>query len=74
MFPLENHMKAEDLSSGFLYLECCFGEMSEIDNLRKMKVWILDWCYICKCNGKSVDHLFLHFPIAKDLWSMVFWV
>lgn len=39
MFPLEKHMEAEDLpSSGFLYLECCFGEMSEIDNLRKMKV------------------------------------
>ena len=27
---------------------------------------------MCKCNGKPVDHLFLHCSIAKDLWSMVF--
>ena len=42
-----------------------------IDNLRKIKVWILDWCYMCKCNGESVDHLFLHCLIAMDLWSMI---
>ena len=43
-----------------------------IDNLHKRKVWILDWCYMCKRNGESVDHLFLHCPLASDLWSMVF--
>ena len=32
---------------------------------------ILDWCYMCKCNGESVDHLFLHCPVAMDLWSVV---
>ena len=48
------------------------GKCLTIDNLRKRKVWILDWCYICKCNGELVDHLFLHFPAAMDLWSMVF--
>ena len=26
---------------------------------------------MCKSNGESVDHLFLHCPIAMDLWSMV---
>ena len=26
---------------------------------------------MCKCNGESVDHLFLHCPIAMDLWAMV---
>ena len=35
------------------------------------KFWILDWCYMCKCNGESVDHLFLHCPVAMDLWPMV---
>ena len=43
-----------------------------IDNLRKRKVWLLDWCYMCKCNGESVDHLFLHCSVAMDLWAMVF--
>ena len=27
---------------------------------------------MCKCNGESVDHLFLHCPAAMDMWSMVF--
>ena len=44
----------------------------QIDNLRKRKVWILNWCYMCKCNGESIDHLFLHCPVAMDMWSMVF--
>ena len=34
-------------------------------------VWILDWCYMCKRNGELVDYLFLHYPFAMDLWSMV---
>ena len=25
---------------------------------------------MCKSNGESVDHLFLHCPVAMDLWSM----
>ena len=27
---------------------------------------------MCKCNGESVDYLFLHCPVAMDLWAMVF--
>ena len=41
-----------------------------IDNLRK-NVWISNWCYTCKWNGESVNHLLLHCSIATDLWSMV---
>ena len=26
---------------------------------------------MCKCNGELVDHLFLHCPVAMDLWAMV---
>ena len=39
---------------------------------RKRKVCILDWCYMCKSNCESVDHLFLHCPVASELWDMVF--
>ena len=49
-----------------------FGNILTIDNLRKRKVKIIDWCYMCKCNGESVDHLMLHCPIISDLWSMIF--
>ena len=48
------------------------GKCLTIDNLRKRKVWILDWCYMYDYNGESVDHLFLHCPVVMDLWSMVF--
>ena len=27
---------------------------------------------MCKCNGESVDHLFLPCPVAMDMWAMVF--
>ena len=27
---------------------------------------------MCKSNGESVDHLFLHCPVPMDLWSMVY--
>ena len=27
---------------------------------------------MCKCYGESVDHLFLHCPVAMDMWAMVF--
>ena len=33
---------------------------------------MLEWCFMCKRCGESVDHLLLHCPIAYDLWSMVF--
>ena len=26
---------------------------------------------MCKCNGESVDHLFLYCPVVMDLWAMV---
>ena len=48
------------------------GTILAIDNLRKRKVLILDWCCLCKSNGESVDHLLLHFPIVFELWSMMF--
>ena len=27
---------------------------------------------MCKCNCESVEHLFLHCPVALELWDMVF--
>ena len=56
----------------FFVWTAALGKCLTIDNLRKRKVWILDWCYMCKCNGESVDHLFLHCPVAMDMWAMMF--
>ena len=43
-----------------------------IDSLRKRKVCILHWFYVCKCTSETVDHLFLHCLVALELWDMVF--
>ena len=53
----------------FFVWAVALGKCLTIDNSQKRKVWILDWCYMCKCNGESVDHLFLHCPVAMDLQS-----
>ena len=48
------------------------GKILATDNLCKRCVLVLDWCYMCKRCGESVDHLLLHCPIAWELWSLVF--
>ena len=59
-------------TSGFLFLVCFLGKILTTDNLRKRRVIVLDWCYMCKSCGESVDHLLLHCSIAWELWSLVF--
>ena len=48
------------------------GKILTTDNLRKRRVLVLDWCYMCKSCGESLDHLLFHCPIACELWSLVF--
>ena len=48
------------------------GKILTTDNLRKRHVIVLDWCYMCKRCGGSVDHLLFHCSIAWELWSLVF--
>ena len=66
----QNRSKAP-LRVAFFVWTATLGKILTIDNLRKRKIRITDWCYMCKCNGESVDHLLLHCPIASDLWSMI---
>ncbi|KAG7985003.1 hypothetical protein I3843_03G002700 [Carya illinoinensis] len=33
---------------------------------------VLDWCCMCKKNGESVDHLFLHCEVARTMWAYFF--
>ena len=56
----------------FFVWTAALGKCLTIDNLRKRKVCILDWCYMCKCSSESVSHLFLHCPVAAEVWDMVF--
>ena len=48
------------------------GKILTIDNLQKRHFVVLEWCFMCKRCGESVDHLLLHCPIAYEMWSMIF--
>uniref|UniRef100_A0A7N2LF47 RanBP2-type domain-containing protein n=1 Tax=Quercus lobata TaxID=97700 RepID=A0A7N2LF47_QUELO len=67
-FPWKSIWKQKISSKvAFFVWTAALGKCLTIDNLRKRKVWILDWCNMCKRNGESVDHLFLHCPFASNL-------
>ena len=71
-FPWKSIWKQKILTRVVFFVQtAALGKCLTIDNLRKRNIWILDWCYMCKCNGESVNHLFLHCLVAMDLWSMV---
>ncbi|WMV15667.1 hypothetical protein MTR67_009052 [Solanum verrucosum] len=40
------------------------------DNLMRRKFRLANRCYMCSCNPKSINHLFLHCTVATDLWNM----
>ena len=56
----------------FFSWSASLGKILTTDNLHKGRVLVLDWCYMCKKCGESVDHLLLHCSIACEMWSLVF--
>ncbi|WMV35470.1 hypothetical protein MTR67_028855 [Solanum verrucosum] len=42
------------------------------DNIMRMKFCLANRCYMCSCNPKSINHLFLHCSVTTDLWNMFF--
>lgn len=42
------------------------------DNLRRRRKIYVNWCFLCKGDEESVNHLMLHCPVASELWNLVF--
>jgi hypothetical protein len=47
------------------------GKILTLDNLRKRNIIVMEWCYMCKISGESIDHLFLHCMVAIELWRTI---
>ncbi|KAF5465994.1 hypothetical protein F2P56_015953, partial [Juglans regia] len=53
----------------FFVWTAAIGNIQTIDNLRKHGMIVLDWCFMCKKEAESVNHLLLHCEMAKVLWD-----
>ena len=47
------------------------GKILTVDNLRRQQVVVVHWCCMCMLNGETIDHLLIHYPMARELWNMV---
>jgi hypothetical protein len=43
-----------------------------VENLRKRHIIIVSWCCMCKSNKESIDNLFIHCLVEKELRNAVF--
>lgn len=46
------------------------GNFLTMDNLRKRRLIVMEWCFMIKGSGKSVNHLLLHCEVAGELWDL----
>ena len=37
----------------------------------KLNIILISWCYTCKPDGESVDHLLIHSSLARELWDTI---
>lgn len=56
----------------FFAWPAALGKILTIDNLRKMHIIVVNWCYMYKKSRQSVDHLLLHCEIASALGNAIF--
>ncbi|XP_022869431.1 uncharacterized protein LOC111388851 [Olea europaea var. sylvestris] len=42
-----------------------------VDNLHRKGFYVTEWCYMCKRDGETNDHLFLHCEGVRWLWNTI---
>jgi len=53
----------------FFVWTAALGKILTHDNLRRRGIVVVEWCVMCKKHGESVDHLLLHYDVARVVWS-----
>jgi hypothetical protein len=48
------------------------GKLPTADNLRKRGMVMVNRCCLCKTAAESVDHLLIHCPLAREMWTLSF--
>jgi hypothetical protein len=69
-FPWKSIWKVKvPLRVAFFVWTATLGKNLTLYNLRKRNIIVMEWCYMCKTSGESIDHLFLHCKVVTELWS-----
>lgn len=56
----------------FFVWNAALGKILTMDNLRKKRCVVMKWCYMCKKNRESIDHLLLHYKVTRVLRDEIF--
>jgi hypothetical protein len=56
----------------FFVWTTALGKIQTLDNLRKGKVIVVGWCYMCKRSGESIDYLLLRCEVTREVWYVKF--
>jgi hypothetical protein len=60
------------LKVAFFAWAAALGKILTLDNLRKMRVIVIDRCCMCKKNEGFADHLLLQCEVVCVLWNAIF--
>jgi hypothetical protein len=72
-FPWKSVWRTQASSrAAFFAWSAALSKILTMDNLRKMRIIIVDRCCLCKKDEESMNHLLLHYDVASALWNNIF--
>ena len=55
----------------FFAWEATWGKILTLNRLQKRGWQLPNRCFLCACEAESVDHLLIHYTVARVLWDLV---
>lgn len=66
---LKDHMDVWRIA--FFVWSAAWGKILTIDNLMKLNIFTVNWCFTCKCCGEFVNYLLLNCSFTTELQSFI---